>query len=45
MVQNAIRYAFVATVAVGVFKLQVMIIGSDLLIKIVDDAPPCDPAL
>ena len=33
------------TGAVGVFKLQAMIFGSDLLIEIVDDAPPPDPAL
>jgi hypothetical protein len=31
--------------AAGVFKLQAIIVGSDLLIEIVDDASPSDPAL
>jgi hypothetical protein len=30
---------------VGVFKLQARIVGLSLLIEIVDDAPPSDPAL
>ena len=45
MVQNVIRHAFMATEAVGVLKMKAMIVGSDLLIEIVDDAPPSDPAL
>lgn len=40
MVQNIIRHAFMAMGAVDVFKLQAMIVGSDLLIEIVDNAPP-----
>ena len=43
--QNVIRHAFMATEAVGVLKMQAMIVGSDPLIEIVDDAPPSDPAL
>ena len=31
--------------AADVFKLQAMIVRSDLLIEIVDNAPPSDPAL
>ena len=31
--------------AAGVFKLQAIIVGSDMLIEFVDDAPPSDPAL
>ena len=45
MVQKVIRHAFMATEAVGVFKMQAMIVGSDLLIEIMNDDPPPDPAL
>ena len=45
MVQNIIRYAFMAMGTVGVFKLQAMIVESDLLNEIVDDASPSDLAL
>ena len=34
-----------ATEAVGVLKMPAMIVGSDLLIEIVDDTPPSDPAI
>ena len=45
VVQNVVRHAFMAAGAEGVFSLEAINTGSDLVSESVDDAPPSDPAI